>query len=227
MSAVDQAWRDRPVLHGRTVFLSASIPDPNRYEGLFDALEITDAVVAAAREVITAGGVLVTAAHPTIAPLLLYVANELPNDPTSEVAVHVYQSRLFEDVLPSETRRLFETGVGQPHWTRAADNEWPEPGHWDESLRIMRQQMLEEQAPAAAVFVGGMQGILDEFSLFRELYPTRPTYPLARPGGDAQQLVVQSEFASHSTELRRMLATSDVYPAIFRRVVDDLARRHP
>lgn len=224
MSAVDPARRDRRVLDGRTVLLSASIPDPDRYEGAFDALEITDAVVAAARSVITAGGVLATAAHPTIAPLLLYVANEFPRDLTSNVAVHVYQSRLFEDVLPSETSRLFEMGAGQPHWTRAAENERPEPGHWNESLRIMRRQMLREQAPAAAVFVGGMQGILDEFKLFREMYPTRPTFPLARPGGEARQLVVQAELAGLSTELRQMLATSDVYPAIFRRVVDDLAR---
>jgi hypothetical protein len=224
MSAVDPAGRDRRVLHGRTVFLSASIPDPGRYEGPFDALEITDAVVAAARAVITAGGVLATAAHPTIAPLLLYVANELPADPTSEVAVHVYQSRLFEDVLPSETRRLFETGAGQPHWTRAAENERPEPGRWNESLRIMRRQMLREQAPGAAVFIGGMQGILDEFDLFREMYPMSPTYPLARPGGEARHLVVRAEFAGRSTELGQMLATSDVYPAIFRRVVADFAR---
>jgi hypothetical protein len=33
----------------RTLFVSASIPDPDRWEGEFDALEITDAVVSLAR----------------------------------------------------------------------------------------------------------------------------------------------------------------------------------
>jgi hypothetical protein len=59
---------------GRTLFLSASIPDPERWDGEFDALAITDAVVALARTFLSAGWRLVTAAHPTIAPLLLYVA---------------------------------------------------------------------------------------------------------------------------------------------------------
>jgi hypothetical protein len=38
-----------------SVFVSASIPDPRRWEGEFDALEITDAVVALARTFLTAG----------------------------------------------------------------------------------------------------------------------------------------------------------------------------
>lgn len=44
----------------------------------FDALEVTDAVVAAGRSFLALDGVLVTAAHPTIALLLLYVAAEFP-----------------------------------------------------------------------------------------------------------------------------------------------------
>ena len=63
-----------------TVFLGGSIPDPGRWEGHFDAREITDATVAAARAILYAGGTLVTGAHPTIAPLILYVAAEIPRD---------------------------------------------------------------------------------------------------------------------------------------------------
>ena len=71
-----ESMRQSEVLAGRAVFLSASIPDQSRWHGEFDVREITDAVVAASRAVLTADGVLVTAAHPTIAPLLLYVAGE-------------------------------------------------------------------------------------------------------------------------------------------------------
>src|ERR1700692_4396104 len=94
----------------RSLFLSASIPDPQRWDGEFDALAITDAVVALARVFLTAGWRLVCAAHPTIAPLLLYVAAEIPD--RGERRVSIYQSMLFEDVLPTATRRFEADRVG-------------------------------------------------------------------------------------------------------------------
>lgn len=205
-------------LRGRAVFVSASIPDPARWVGDFDALEITDAVVAACRAVLTAGGRVVTAAHPTIAPLLLYVASELP--PTGEPQVIVYQSRLFDPVLPSETRRFDEFGVGRLVWTEAAEGERPRPGEWEESLRFMRQAMLGDTNPAAAVFIGGMEGIRKEFEHFVEMFPERPAYPLGRPGGEARHLQPLT-----SPSLAALLTSGDVYPAIFRRVVADLVAR--
>ena len=95
----------------QSIFVSASIPDPERWDGEFDALEITDAVVSLARTFLTAGFRLVTAAHPTIAPLLLYVAAEFPSAATERVAI--YQSELFTDVLPAATRRFEAEGVGR------------------------------------------------------------------------------------------------------------------
>lgn len=197
------------------VFVSASIPDPARWEGDFDALEITDAVVALARAFLTAGFQLVTAAHPTIAPLLLYVAAEFPSVAAERVTV--YQSDLFTDVLPTATRRFEADGVGRLIWTEAAEGDRPEPGAWDESLRIMRQQMLGETTPRAACFVGGMDGIQTEFSLFTELFPGRPTYPAGRPGGEARALAQRRD-----SDLGRRLATEDSYPALWRAVLQDL-----
>src|SRR5439155_20496577 len=106
------ATNDGPelVLAGTAVFLSASIPDPTRWTGDFDALEIIDAVVAVGRSMLSAGARLVTAAHPTIAPLLLYVAAELPHAP--EPRVVVYQSGVFDSVMPEATRRFEADGVG-------------------------------------------------------------------------------------------------------------------
>jgi hypothetical protein len=200
------------------VFVSASIPDPARWAGDFDALEITDAVVAACRAVLTAGGLVVTAAHPTIAPLLLYVASELP--PASEPRVVVYQSLLFDPVLPPATRRFHELGVGRLVWTKAAEGERPRPGKWDESLRLMRNAMLHDTNPAAAVFIGGMDGIRTEFEHFVEMFPERPAYPLGGPGGEARHLAPLT-----SPSLATLLSSGDVYPAIFRRVLADLVAR--
>lgn len=133
-----------------------------------------------------------TAAHPTIAPLLLYVAAEFP--PEHGARVRVYQSMLFEDVLPTATRRFEADGVGEVIWTEPADGESPIPGEWDQSLRQMREQMLGETEPAAALFIGGMEGIPVEFELFTRMYVDidRPTYAVGRPGGEAHGLVCRS-----------------------------------
>lgn len=215
---VDFLPMDQPSPEGRTLFLSASIPDPERWSGPFDALEITDAVVALARASLTRGYALVTAAHPTIAPLLLYVAAEFP--PEHGGRVRVYQSMLFEDVLPTATRRFEADGVGEVIWTEAADGESPIPGEWDQSLRQMREQMLGETEPAAAFFIGGMEGIPVEFELFTSTYVDRPTYAVGRPGGEAHDLVDRSP-----AHLRSRLMDSGAYPALWWAVLDDLGQQ--
>ena len=202
-------------LASKSVFVSASIPDPNRWEGDFDALEITDAVVAVAREVLSRGGRLITAAHPTIAPLLLYVAAELP--PTSEPLVVVYQSAVFDVILPEATLRFEAEGVGSVVRTAAVEGEPPDPSQAPESLDLMRRQMLTDEAPIAAVFIGGMAGIPVEHDLFRELRPEYPTYALGHPGGEARSLVDSSPSA-----VRDLLADGDVYPAMARAILDDI-----
>lgn len=200
----------------RAVFVSVSIPDPSRWDGDFDALEITDAVVSLARTFLTAGWRLVTAAHPTIAPLLLYVAAELPAEGGRRVSV--YQSELFEDVLPTATRRFEAEGIGRVVWTAAAEGDRPLPGEWNASLEIMRRQMLADTAPEAAIFVGGMQGIFDEYELFSEMRPGRTRYAVGRPGGAARTLALESRSALYD-----QLLDGVVYPAIWRAVLEDLA----
>ena len=201
--------------NGRTLFLSASIPDPQRWAGEFDALEITDAVVSLARTFLTAGWRLVTAAHPTIAPLLLYVAAEMPG--TKDGGVVIYQSDLFDDVLPTATRRFEADGVGPVIWTAAADGDAPVPGKWDASLEVMRRQMFSETDPAAAVFIGGMEGISHEFQLFSQMMDGRATYPIGRPGGEARALA-----AASTSGLRDLLIGGEVYPTLWRAVLSDL-----
>jgi hypothetical protein len=202
-------------LAGKSIFVSASIPDPNRWKGVSDALEITDAVVAVAREVLSRGGRLITAAHPTIAPLLLYVAAELP--PTSEPRVVVYQSAVFDAILPEATLRFEAEGVGSIIRTAAVEGEPPDPSQAPQSLDLMRRQMLTDEVPIAAVFIGGMAGISVEHNLFRELRPQSPTYALGHPGGQARSLVDSSPSA-----VQELLMDGDVYPAVARAILDDI-----
>jgi hypothetical protein len=207
-------------LEGKAVFVSASIPDPARWSGEFDSLEITDSVTAAARAILTESGTLVTAAHPTIAPLLLYVAAEFPK--TSRPSIVVYQSRLFQGTLPEATRRFEDAGTGVIRWTSAADGETPEPGQWNKSLEVMRQAMLTETDPSAAIFIGGMDGITDEYLLFRAMFRNRPWYALGRPGGVARELAI-----TDSARLRGRLLDGDVYPSLMRIIVADILESLP
>lgn len=200
-----------------SIFVSTSIPDPDRSAGEFDALAITDAVVALARTFLTAGFQLVSAAHPTIAPLLLYVAAEFP--PGQSKRVVIYQSELFEDVLPTATRRFEADGVGTLIWTTAAEGERPEPGQWAQSLLIMRRQMLDESRPVAACFIGGMDGIADEFRLFSNLFQGRPTYAVGQPGGEARRISERDD-----TELGVRLLNEHSFPSLWRAVLADLER---
>lgn len=208
----------RSLLDGGSVFVSASIPDSRRWHGDFDPLAVTDAVVAVARSVLASGGRLVTAAHPTIAPLLLYVAAEQP--PSGDPRVVVYQSDAFRDVLPDATLRFEEQGVGSVIHTAAVEGEPPDPSQAPESLELMRRQLLEFEPLVAAIFIGGMSGVPREHALFRSVRPDAPTYALGRPGGEARQLV-----GSSPAHLRELLATGDIYPAVARAVVADIGER--
>lgn len=208
---------DSTTVMDRPVFLSGSIPDPERWAGEFHTLEITDAVVAAARAILTAGGVILTAAHPTVAPLLLYVASEFPH--TDRPGVVLYQSRLFDDdeLLHPAIRQFAALGAGEVHWTDAVPGDEPVPGRWNASLDLMRRAMFGNLQPVAAIFIGGMEGVRQEFDLFTDLFPGRPVYPVARPGGEAASLSV-----ALPSDLDEALRVGDVYAAVFRRVMAHL-----
>jgi hypothetical protein len=183
-------------LLGAHIFFSASFPSGDRGEryGPSDAGEIASAVTALARAVFTSGGHLVFGGHPTITPLVLLVAAEHGR----REAVDVYQSRWFDGEIPAETRRLEELGFGKIRWT-------PRRSGRDSSLRLMRAVMLEESQPSAAVFIGGMEGIQEEWHDFGRLRPGRPRLAVTAPGGSAAHLPVddlvppwlRQQFRSH------------------------------
>lgn len=203
-------------LRKSNIFVSSSIPDPGRWRGDFDSREITDAVVAAARAILTAGGVIVTGAHPTISPLLLYVAAEFPIDP-DQPHVIVYQSGLFERVMPEATKRFQDFGVGYLRLTKPVRGDKPTPGRWNHSLRIMREQMFAETRPVAGIYIGGMADITTEFEMLNAMRPQPQAYALAAPGGEAATLVERS-----SEPMRDLLAHSNIYPTIFHNVIQDV-----
>jgi len=158
------------------VFLSASVPVIGRgnYYETADPFLIQSAV----REFVTATlgrRLLVWGGHPAITPMVWAVCEDLGVNYAK--AVVLYQSRFFAEVFPEENRRF-----GNVEYIEAV------PDNRQESLLSMRKSMLSREDLVAAVFIGGMEGILDEYALFTEFHPKGQILAVPAPGGAARQL---------------------------------------
>jgi hypothetical protein len=94
--------------------------------------------------------------------------------------VILYQSRHFEDRFPEENKHF-----GNVIFTDDV------PDSMENSLLLMRKTMLSRECLDAAVFIGGMNGVEDEYDLFRQFHPNAKVLPVAAPGGAARQLAVK------------------------------------
>jgi SLOG cluster3 family len=180
------------------IFLSAGVPDPKRgpdFARTADTVAIT-AAVSALLHVTLGRRLLVWGGHPAITPMVLVVAEDLGVDYGSWVKL--YQSRYFEDEFPEDNSR-FQNVV----YTDASEDR-------EGSLLHMRRRMFDEQQFDAAVFIGGMQGIFDEFNLFRKLQPAAMPLPILSTGGAA--LLLSNEVAP---DVRQELAENLDYIALF------------
>jgi hypothetical protein len=88
---------------------------------------------------------------------------------------------------------MYRLGYASIHWVDAFDEEHfnpdaPEDMQCSNSLRRMRETMLETAHPDAMVCIGGMEGLEDEVSLALEQRPRFPIYVLERTGGAAALL---------------------------------------
>ena len=199
-------------LHRATIFLSASFPSGNRGERFrpYDASGIADAVSAFTRSILAGNGKLVFGGHPTITPLVLMIAREL----SVTDSVVVFQSAWFRDIRIPEVDEIQSERLGVIHWTDCADD-------LDQSLRIMRTEMIGSVPYDAAIFVGGMEGIHDEYNLFTELRPDIPCFPVSGPGGAAATL------PNNGWDILGLarLHSSRAYPLVALALVDALADR--
>lgn len=154
------------------IFLSASVPDPKlapEYAGTADSVAIAAAVFALVH--VTLGRrLLVWGGHPAITPMVWTVAED--------IGVHygrwvrLYQSHHFQDEFPEDNKRFQNVTF--------TDDVAKDRG---KSLLAMRERMFSDQEFGAAVFIGGMDGIIDEFELFRRLQPNAAVIPVVSTGG--------------------------------------------
>lgn len=184
----------------KNIFLSASIPLPERHPKYYesaDIIAIRDAVIALSRLVL-AKHRIIWGGHPSITPLIYYVIermliNKLKRDDwelplnkkerdtierklKGEIQQHVkiYQSLYFKDKFIPENEK-FENIT----YTDAFEDI-------PSSIQHMRQQMFSENDFVAAVFIGGMEGVEDEYKMFREYHPSALLLPIASTGAAAK-----------------------------------------
>ena len=189
----------------KNIFLSASIPLPERHPKYYetaDIIAIRDAVIALTSITLTEYRI-VWGGHPSITPLIYYVIermliNKLKRDnwelPLNEeeksliekqlkgkIQHHVllYQSLFFKDDFPTENK-LFQNVV-------LTENV----GDIHSSIQHMRQRMFSENKFSAAVFLGGMDGIEVEYNMFKEYHPDALVLPIASTGA-ATKIVYDS-----------------------------------
>jgi hypothetical protein len=186
------------------IFLSASIPYADRSPQFYDTsdvLAIRDSVRALAAVVIPKAH-LVWGGHPAITPLIRHVVERMTGEWKSHITL--YQSSHFEKSFP-EDNFAFENIQLTPNY-----------GDMPSSIFQMRKRMFEENNFTAAVFIGGMEGVIDEYKMFREYHPNALTIPLASTGAAAK--IVYDEFQNNKDE---RLIGDYAYMALFRDLLAD------
>jgi len=83
-------------------------------------------------------------------------------------------------------------------------------GDKDLSIEEMRKHMLGDNEFYAGIFIGGMEGVEDEYTMFTQLHPEAKVFPLASTGG-AAKIIYDKYFAGKEPELCINLAYSSLF----------------
>jgi hypothetical protein len=180
------------------IFLSASVPLPTRNRAFFesaDVLSIREAVKGLV-EIALPSGRITCGGHPAITPLLSLFIREAGLGPDS---LTIYQSELFSGAMPKENDQFSDVRL-----VPAVD------GDREKSLTAMRKEMVESRPFSAAVFVGGMEGLFEEFDLFVEAHPNARILPIASTGAAARMIF---EAGKYPDDMKSELT----YVSLFRR----------
>jgi hypothetical protein len=154
------------------IFLAASIPEHDLDRYVPDPVAIREAIRALVAETVR-DRLLVFGGHPAISPLVEHAARTL----SAIDNVRIYQSEFFRATIPPIAKAF-------PHllWTREVPNDR------DKSLTAMREEMIKSYVFAAGVFIGGMEGVEEEWAIFHREHPHAPAFPVASTEGAARLL---------------------------------------
>lgn len=190
------------------LFLSASIPLPDRDPKYFltaDVMAIRDAIKALV-SVALADGIIVFGGHPAITPLIALLLEGMA--PEAKQRVILYQSAFFQREFPEINAEYINLRI-----VSAIE------GDRSASLERLRLEMIRSEKFDAAIFIGGMEGIWDEYRLFKDIHPTALCLPIGSTGAAALEL--HHAVASH----RRDLVEELTYPTLFYNLLADIRRQ--
>jgi len=91
--------------------------------------------------------------------------------------VKLYQSNYFKDEYPEDNQRFQNVT-----YTKDVDRDR------EKSLRLMRERMFSAFNFTAAVFIGGMGGVVEEYNLLQQLQPNARLLPIVSTGGAAVEI---------------------------------------
>ena len=189
----------------KNIFLSASIPLPERdekYIGTADIIAIRDAVIALTT-VVLPHHKLIWGGHPSITPLIYYVMERLNLDIQEHVTL--YQSKLFEKNFPEDNNK-FENVI-------LTDNINDDKV---QSLLYMRNKMLDESKFSAGIFIGGMEGVEEEYDMFIKKHPKALALPIASTGAAAKKI-----YDERFTDKNERLVKDYAYMSLFQKYLID------
>lgn len=188
----------------KSIFLSASIPLPERdpkYYGSADVFAIRDAVISLATTVLPSHK-MIWGGHPSITPLISFVLQKRNIDIQSHVTI--YQSKFFEDKFPEDNNKFNNVIL--------IEKEGDKP----QSLLSMRNAMLRSSKFSAGVFIGGMEGVEDEYEMFKTRYPDALILPMASTGAAAKLI-----YDSLAENKEPRLANDYAYASVFQSLLID------
>lgn len=190
----------------KNIFLSASIPLKERNEKYFnnaDIIAIRDSVIALTT-VVLPNHRLIWGGHPSITPIIYHIMQRLGLNIQEHVTL--YQSLFFEKHFPEDNNKFQNVILTENKLEKEA------------SLLLMRKRMFTENSFVAGIFIGGMEGIEDEFKLFRELQPQAFVLPIASTGAASQ--IVYDNYLSPELKSKR-LENDYAYMSLFQDLLID------
>ena len=127
----------------------------------------------------------------------------------------VFQSTWFKNQKLPEVDEIVSEELGKLVWT-------PEAHTREHSLRIMRDDMIDSaRLCVGALFIGGMEGIQDEYDLVKRHAPKLFCIPVTGPGGAAAHLPTEDWDTLGLSQVHE----SRAYPFVALQIVKALAER--
>ena len=189
----------------KNIFLSASIPlqkrDP-QYIETADIIAIRDAVIALTTVVLPSHR-LIWGGHPSITPLVYHVMEKLNLNIQEHITL--YQSMFFEKYFPKDNNKFDNIVL-----TDIVE------GDRERSLLHMRNRMLGESEFVAGIFIGGMEGVEEEYDMFIKKHHNAIILPIASTGAAAKKI-----YDERFTEKNERLVKDYAYMSLFQKYLID------